>query len=70
MHMLKNNIFRYKRPKRRFTQAVSESPVWPHVSNHIFLYKCMRNPDCLTVYRPRKCAVIQLYSRPINTTLI
>ena len=33
-----NNIFRYKRPKR----AVSESPVWPHVSNHIFLYKFMR----------------------------
>ena len=25
-----------------FTRAVSESPVWPHVSNHIFLYKFMR----------------------------
>ena len=24
-----------------FTRAVSESPVWPHVSNHIFLYKFM-----------------------------
>ena len=23
-------------------RAVSESPVWPHVSNHIFLYKFMR----------------------------
>ena len=25
-----------------FTRAVSESPVWPHVLNHIFLYKFMR----------------------------
>ena len=25
-----------------FTRAVSESPVWPPVSNHIFLYKFMR----------------------------
>ena len=25
-----------------FTRAVSESPVWPHVSNHIFLYKFMQ----------------------------
>ena len=25
-----------------FTRAVSESPVWPHVANHIFLYKYMR----------------------------
>ena len=25
-----------------FTRALSESPVWPHVSNHIFLYKLMR----------------------------
>ena len=25
-----------------FTRAVSESPVWPHVTNHIFLYKFMR----------------------------
>ena len=25
-----------------FARAVSESPVWPHVSNHIFLYKFMR----------------------------
>ena len=25
-----------------FTRAVSESPVWSHVSNHIFLYKFMR----------------------------
>ena len=25
-----------------FTRAVSESPVWPYVSNHIFLYKFMR----------------------------
>ena len=25
-----------------FTRAVSESPVWPHVSNHIFLYKFTR----------------------------
>ena len=25
-----------------FTRAVGESPVWPHVSNHIFLYKFMR----------------------------
>ena len=24
------------------SRAVSESPVWPHVSNHIFLYKFMR----------------------------
>ena len=25
-----------------FTRAVSEWPVWPHVLNHIFLYKFMR----------------------------
>ena len=25
-----------------FTRAVSESPVRPHVSNHIFHYKCIR----------------------------
>ena len=33
----KNSIFRYKRPKWRFMLAVGESPVWPRVSNHIFL---------------------------------
>ena len=37
-HMRKNSIFRYKRPKR----AVGALLVWPHVLNHIFLYKFMR----------------------------
>ena len=27
---------------QNFTRAVSESPMWPHVSNHIFLYEFMR----------------------------
>ena len=38
-----------------FTRAVSESPVWPHVSNHIFLYKFIR---------------IQLHSTAVNTTIL
>ena len=34
------------RPRSRLSAAaVSESPVWSHASNHIFLYKCMRNPN-------------------------
>ena len=38
-----NSILRYKRRKRAVgALAVSELPVWPHVSNHIFLYKFMR----------------------------
>ena len=58
IHVQRNSIFRSKRPKRAvgalglsasaagscwiFTRAVSGSLVWPHVSNHIFLYKFMR----------------------------
>ena len=38
-----------------FTRAVSESLVWPHVSNHIFLYKC---------------AVTQLHSTAVNTAIL
>ena len=37
-----------------------------HVSNHIFLYKCMENPSRLTVYRHRKCAVTQPHSTAVN----
>ena len=77
----KNSIFRYKNLKRAvfalrvwkcyiFTRAASESPVWPHVSNHIFLYKCMRNASWLTVYRHQKCASTQLHSTAVNTTIL
>ena len=51
-----------------FTRSVSESPVWIHVWNYIFLYKCMRYLSGLTVYRHRKCAVIQPHLIPVNTT--
>ena len=33
------------------TRAVSESPMWPHVLTHIFVYKSMQNSSGLTVYR-------------------
>ena len=51
-----NSIFRYKRTKRTYLAL----RVWPYVSKHIFLYKCMRNSDWLTDYTHRRCAVTKL----------
>ena len=62
----KNSTFRYKRPKR----AVRALRVWPHVLKHIFLYKCMRTPSWLTVYRHQKCAATQLHLTAVDTTIL
>ena len=54
-----------------FTREVSESPVWSHVSNHIFLYNFMRTRvGSPFIYRHRKCTATQLHSTAVNTTIL
>ena len=61
-----NSIFRYKRTKRTCLAL----RVWPYVSNHIFLYKCMRNSDWLTDYTHRRCVVTKLNASNIVTVCV
>ena len=71
---LNYSIFRYKRPKRVvgalhfYTSneriAREASCIEPYFSLQIHA-----NPSWLTVYRHRKCAVTQIHSTAVNTTI-
>ena len=59
--------------QRMDSQSISNSCLklnMVYSSWNIFLYKCMRNPSCLTVHRHQKCAATQLHSTSVNTTIL
>ena len=70
-----NSIFRYKRPKRAVgaLHFYASSERIARVASCIEPYFSLQihaNPSWLTVYRHRKCAVTELHSTAVNTTIL
>ena len=73
-----NSIFRYKRPKRavgalQVLHFYTSSERVARVASCIEPYSSLQihaNPSWLTVYRYRKCAITQLQSTVVNTTIL
>ena len=69
-----NSIFRYKRPKRavgalHFYTSSERIAREASCIESYFSLQIHANPSWLTVYRYQKCAVTQIHSTAVNTTI-